>query len=198
MTIVPNVSKGNDKLGNIPSFSLPSIQTCPYSTSICRRLCYAAKLERIYPNVKKAYSHNLAASSDPLFVQNMIKAIGKSKVFRIHVSGDFYSVDYIQAWDVIISECPNTMFYAYTRSWQGMDLLPALESLKENKNLVILASVDAETGFDVPQGWRMATMGEQPVKTVSCPQQTKKALSCEACKLCFNPKTSANIEFAIH
>ena len=41
-----------------------------------------------------------------------------SKVFRIHIGGDFYDRTYLGYWMEIIRNQPKTRFYTYTRSWQ--------------------------------------------------------------------------------
>ena len=54
------LTQGNNKIGNnIWIFNLPSIKTCPGSSIICRRYCYAATIERIYPNTLNSYKINL-------------------------------------------------------------------------------------------------------------------------------------------
>ena len=52
-----SISKGNIKMGAIPSVSLPAIKTC--RSCGCASKCYAAKLERLRPSVRRAYQNNL-------------------------------------------------------------------------------------------------------------------------------------------
>lgn len=56
-------SDGNTKMGKIPSVSLPAIKTCIHCA--CNQKCYAAKLERLRPNVRAAYQHMLRKDLSP-------------------------------------------------------------------------------------------------------------------------------------
>ena len=38
------------------------------------------------------------------------------RIIRLHVGGDFFSQDYFDAWVRVAQECPDTLFYGYTKS----------------------------------------------------------------------------------
>jgi hypothetical protein len=50
-------------------------------------------------------------------------AIGKTAIVRIHVSGDFFSADYLGAWIDVAAARPGVLFYAYTKSLRHWILL---------------------------------------------------------------------------
>lgn len=83
------ISPGNAKLGNIPSVSLPAGQTCR-SDCECGKKCYAKKLERLRPAVRKAYQHNyeLLQNNPDIYWREIEAQIMMSRFFRFHVSGD--------------------------------------------------------------------------------------------------------------
>ena len=204
MSIV--LSKKNSKVGNVVSFSISANDTCPGKTPWCEKKCYAKKLERIYPTVKKSYATNLVEANKRTFSLNMINALKKipknTATIRIHVSGDFYSVKYINQWIKVINEYPNLQFYAYTKSWRVPSLLKALDKLHKLPNLVLIASTDIDT-FNkqeiVPVGWREAYSGSiKPEKFVTCLVQAGKSDTCESCKVCFKPTLKSNIYFVPH
>lgn len=89
------ISQGNSKLGNIPSVSLPAGETCR-SDCECGTKCYAKKLERLRPAVRKAYRHNLdLLNYDPNTYWREVEAsIMMSRFFRFHVSGDMPDEEY--------------------------------------------------------------------------------------------------------
>ena len=89
------VSKGNSKLGAIPSVSLPSIKTCRQCA--CQEKCYAQKLERLRPAVRNAYQHNLEVlSKEPETYWREVEAsVMMSRFFRFHVSGDIPTAEYL-------------------------------------------------------------------------------------------------------
>jgi hypothetical protein len=57
-------------------------------------------------------------------------------IYRIHVAGDFFSKDYLEAWINVANQFPNQIFYAYTKS---IPFWIALMS-KIPKNFILTAS----------------------------------------------------------
>lgn len=82
------VSRGNSKMGNINSVSLPAIKTCRQCE--CNSKCYAKRLERLRPSVRNAYQSNLdLLNSNPdTYWREVEASIMTSRFFRFHVSGD--------------------------------------------------------------------------------------------------------------
>jgi hypothetical protein len=74
----------------------------------------------------------------------MIESINRSKtkIVRIHASGDFDNVTYIKRWQRIVRDCPETVFYFYTRSWVISELLPHLKKLAQQPNVYGWLSCD--------------------------------------------------------
>jgi hypothetical protein len=79
---------------------------------------------------------------------------------RVHVSGDFYSADYVRAWVAVATACPATRFYAYTRSWRVPHIVPALAELARLRNVRLWYSCDRDTGIPdrVPRRVKLAWM----------------------------------------
>lgn len=201
------ISPNNTKLGKIPSFSLPAIDSCPGATTWCKSKCYADKVARIYKNAAKSYETNMIATSNISFVSLMNTELAKLtakgvKVFRMHVAGDFYDVKYIYKWANIIKANPSIMFYGYTRSWSIPNMLPHLELLRGLQNVILFASTDTTTVGKVPSGWREAYAADNPLtnkpKMIACLEQAGKVTSCDQCKICFNTKSTVNIYFKTH
>lgn len=90
------ISKGNRKMGEIKSISLPPIVTCAEGCT-CAKKCYANKLCRIYKNVKKSYDNNLEVlkNNPDKYWEQVDDAISVSRFFRFHVSGDIPTYDYL-------------------------------------------------------------------------------------------------------
>jgi hypothetical protein len=94
--------------------------------------CFAARDEAQYPDVYNQRDYNtqlmrkvLSTEGIQGFVDTMKatfeikeykKKIFQSKVFRIHVGGDFESQQYFDAWCEFVKEYPQLTFYAYTKS----------------------------------------------------------------------------------
>lgn len=143
------LSKPNIKVGkNVRGFSIPADVTCPGATELCRQHCYA-KHRRFANNiVSSANEKRLSRAESREFAREMIETINRLRrrsLVRIHVSGDFYSAAYVRKWIAIIKACPETRFWAYTRSWRLPRLRKALRELAELPNMSLWWSTDRET-----------------------------------------------------
>ena len=135
-----SISKGNTKMGSIPSVSLPPIITCKNCSS-CSKDCYAAKLCRIYKSVKAAYDRNyeiLKADRNAYFTQ--VKAAAMvNRYFRFHVSGDIIDQDYLDRMVKVARECKGTTFLAFTKNYEDVNAYFAKH--KQPKNLKLIFSL---------------------------------------------------------
>lgn len=82
--------------------------------------CFSASQESLYPSVRKARWHNFEELKGKS-LEEMRDAIlaslpKKISTVRIHVSGDFFSQNYFDAWLWAAMERPGILFYAYTKS----------------------------------------------------------------------------------
>ncbi len=141
------------------AFSLPAGVSCPGMTSVCGSICYASKLERLYPSFRNLVTSNYDALSQSDFA-GMVRLLdpmiteferecdkrGAEKKFRIHADGDMFSTTYAQAWAYVIRKHPDTQFWAYTRSFTPvLNVVPWLAGIS---NLSLLLSVDAANQAD--------------------------------------------------
>jgi len=87
--------------------------------------CFSASQEAQYTNVYNARKHNYD-SLRKLSVNDMIYHLDNdlpknAGIVRIHVAGDFFNSDYMQAWYNVAVMNPSILFYGYTKSiryWQ--------------------------------------------------------------------------------
>lgn len=128
------------------TFGLPAGKafSCPNATSICERVCYAGKLEKIYKGTRDVLMRNWAilqecnddigAITDLLaemiteFRQDCDKHKAEYK-FRIHWDGDFYSPAYTAAWREVILANPDITFWVYTRVPSAVGILNGIDNL---------------------------------------------------------------------
>lgn len=113
-----SISKGNSKMGAIPSVSLPPIITCPKNAP-CAKKCYAMKLCRLYPTVRKAYENNLdILRTDPNeYWQQVDNAVKMARYFRFHVSGDIPSAEYLDKMVQLANNNPHCEMLAFTKQY---------------------------------------------------------------------------------
>lgn len=159
------IQKGNSKLGrSVWAFSLPAVLTCPGSTDLCRSKCYALKGFYAMPSVKVSLRRSHRRSLRPTFADRMVAAVGtrKAKRLRVHASGDFYSAAYVRKWVEIVRRCPDTVFWAYTRSWRTPAVARALRRLAALPNFRLWYSADRDTGLPevTPPGVRVCYLAD--------------------------------------
>jgi len=151
---VTNLVTKNGKQSSIANtFGLPAgkAYSCPGATSVCESVCYAGRLEKVYPAVKKNLLHNwelLRNADEPTMVdliENMIAEFVKDcekknakLLFRIHWDGDFFSDTYTRAWQYVILNNTSIQFWVYTR------VQSAALMLKGISNLSLYYSTDSE------------------------------------------------------
>jgi hypothetical protein len=185
----------------MPNFSIPAGSTCPGKSNFCQG-CYAQKGFFQMPRLKSTYAQNREVTQGDTFIDTMIghiqQATRKVKVFRIHVSGDFYSATYTRKWIAIVQALPDVQFYAYTRSWRVASIRPTLEELHALPNIQLFASMDVTIIEPAPEARRVATIEpEGRDRGMKCLEQVGKAADCQACGYCFR-KTRGNVVFQIH
>jgi hypothetical protein len=157
--MIVSISKGNRKMGTIPSVSLPPITTCPAGVP-CAKKCYAAKLCRIYPTVKNAYQNNLDILNDDWceYWRQVRAAVKTTKYFRFHVAGDIPNAGYFKEMVITACQNPGTEILAFTKQYSivnnYIDIVGGIP-----KNLHIIFS---EWGDD----WKVPNPHRLPTSTV--------------------------------
>jgi len=212
---VTNAVSPNGKTSTIANtFGLPAgkAYSCPGATSVCETVCYAGKLEKVFPTVKKNLLHNweLLRNADyetmVLLLDEMIRDFKKDSLkrnapllFRIHWDGDFFNDTYSYAWKQVIMDHADIQFWVYTR------VKSAALMLKEITNLSLYYSTDSENkaigiGLKTDHGISLAYLatnfeaGQADMKSLTgkpgakCPEN-KKAIPLisqkgSACSVC--------------
>ena len=103
--------------------------------------CFSASQEVQYTNVYNSRKHNFDLLRK-LSCGEMVDMINQSLptnagIVRIHVAGDFFSQQYMEAWYTVALLNPKILFYAYTKSlrfWLAINEFPILH------NFVLTAS----------------------------------------------------------
>ena len=188
------LKNNNKKLGKpIYDFNIPPIDSCPNSIE-CQDTCYAVNTYKRYPTAKKSWDDNfkLCVSNDGLsrfkgLVNKQIKKDG-IQVIRIHSSGDFYNIDYLNAWVDICNTNTNTIFFTYTKAFEGMEGLP--------NNLNIISSFikhDNKSYLNYGKYEDISKLRGK-IKGIICPPSRGKDLTCFECKYCFTKKKVLFVE----
>ena len=197
---VTNAVTPNGKQASIANtFGLPAgkAYSCPGATSVCETVCYAGKLEKIFPSVKVNLLHNweLLKNADyetMVFLLNeMIMDFKKDcikkdapRLFRIHWDGDFFNDTYVYAWKQVIMNHSTIQFWVYTRVKSAALMLNGIANLSlyystdsENKETGIELKTDhgislayLAKNFELGQADMKALTGKPGAK---CPENKK-------------------------
>ncbi len=113
------------------------IKTCP-NAGVCAALCYARTGTYRFSNVLRKHTANLerVLNDRDGWIADMVCEVNtyhRGRWVRIHDAGDFFSADYLAAWCEITTQCPDTMFYAYTKE---VTMTRDRESIPENLLIV--------------------------------------------------------------
>ena len=146
------------KLGlRLKTFTLPAGHTCPAAKDCFSRAdrvtgkvtdgpdtifrCFMASAEARSPSLRKLVWHNLGLIKDALVdgVDACADLIceslpSKFDIMRVHVGGDYFSKNYLQAWIEVAKRNPDKVFYSYSKS------LHLFKQFGLPENLVLTAS----------------------------------------------------------
>ena len=163
------------------TFGLPAgkAYSCPGATSVCETVCYAGKLEKIFPTVKVNLLQNWELLKDADY-ETMVSLLNEMIIdfkkdcakkeapllFRIHWDGDFFNDTYTRAWQYVIINRPDVQFWVYTR------VKSAALILKNIPNLSLYYSTDDDNApigaeLKTTHGIKLAYLGKTFVATES-------------------------------
>ncbi len=209
------ISKGNKKTGGIDNFNLPPIKSCLNHKTCAtftdkagkKHKCYAVQPYTQYKQTRRAWDENfsLAQTDLPELEKQLLKYFKgyNGKLFRIHVSGDFFSTEYLDMWIRVIKANPDVKFLAYTKVYGFFNN----KELPGNFTVLLsfMPSIPTEqvVSFAKKIGLPVAhATDKRPDNFITCPEQTTdRKVNCAQCKLCWNVnelKRPMNIHFLPH
>ena len=193
------VTKNGKQAAIANTFGLPAGKnySCPGATSICESVCYAGKLEKVFPSVKVNLLHNWEllrnADHDTMctLLNQMISEFKEDCVkkdapmlFRIHWDGDFFSDDYAFAWKHTILNHPDVQFWVYTRVKSAALMLKDMDNLSlyystDDENLPIAKELKQDNGIKLAYLGKTFALTENTMKELTgkpgakCPENNK-------------------------
>jgi hypothetical protein len=198
---VTNAVSPNGKTPTIANtFGLPSgkAYSCPGATSVCEKICYAGKLEKVYKGVKNILLTNWEQLKDAnqqqmeALLYQMIDEFDKDcdkknaqKLFRIHWDGDFFNDTYTMAWKNVIKAWPSIQFWVYTRSDFAVPILTGIDNLAlyfstDDDNWQLASELKRDNGVKLAYLANNFAMGKERMlqivnkAAVPCPENNKK------------------------
>jgi hypothetical protein len=197
---VTNAVSPNGKTATIANtFGLPSgkAYSCPGETSVCASVCYAGKLEKLFPTVKKNLLHNweLLKDADEETMVSLLSAMidefiidcnkkSAPKLFRIHWDGDFFNDTYTNAWKTVITNYPEIQFWVYTRVKSAALILNGIDNLSlyystDSENVKVGVDLKINNGIKLAYLAKNFAIGQADMKEMigkvgaKCPENKK-------------------------
>jgi hypothetical protein len=183
------VKKGPFRGMPIHSLTLEERQTCWEG---CQNLdrCYGNNMHLAQrhapgPELLKALEADLAVLS---------KKYPKGYVVRLHILGDFYSVDYVAFWQRMVERHPGMHVFGYTHWRHASDIGAALSDFgtRNGARVSLFRSDPTEAGdplkgavtVDYVPGVTHASLAAPG--TVTCPFEDGRVKDCAHCGLCMS------------
>lgn len=135
------ISQENQKLGSIPSVSLPAITTCRKDAP-CYKKCYAARMEKLRKTVRISYERNwdILQHHPEIYFGTVEMTMEMSRFFRWHVSGDIPNKEYLKEMITLARKNPHCISLCMTKQYE------------------IVNEVVSE-GIEIPENLRIAFSG---------------------------------------
>lgn len=197
-----SISKGNMKMGGIPSVSLPAGITCRGDCE-CTSICYALKIERIRPSVRKAYGANLAIlrNAPEIYWREVEQAIKMARFFRFHVSGDIPDVAYFCNMVEVARRNPHCEILCFTKRYEIVNRVMA-SGVTLPSNLHVLFSAWRGLRMENPFNLPTAHVSYRDGTTTAGPQAQECGGNCTGCALtnggCWGLKRGQEVVFHEH
>jgi hypothetical protein len=187
------ILKGDWRGFPIYALTLEERATCPKS---CKhwRSCYGNHMHRAH-----RMQHGMALERR-LEIEVARHAVDHPRGFavRLHVLGDFYSVEYVDLWRRMLEQHPALHVWGYTARHDVNDpIAAALVVLAQDQpERFAVRFSNAPTPFAVPTTISVEHPFQVPDDTTLCPQETDRTESCSTCALCWQSRE--RIAFMTH
>lgn len=186
------ITKGPTSGFPIFTLTLEERKTCP----VCAhwRSCYGNNM-----HLAKRVRHGAAFEERIAAELSILQSrFPRGFAIRLHVLGDFYSVEYVRLWESFLARFPAMFVFGFTARWRPEDPIA--------RELIGLVMREWDTGrfrvrfSDAPVD-ECSTVSiehprQKPADAIICPAQTGKTESCGTCGLCWH--TRRRIAFLTH
>lgn len=172
------VAKGHWRGFPIFTLTLEERKTCPTSCAEWRT-CYGNSMNwarRIRHG--RAFEHRLWQELTAKQVEHP-----RGFVVRLHVLGDFYSLDYALIWSRALAEFPALRVFGYTAHGPETEIGALINALRVAYRGRFAYRF---SGLDAAEGGSVVIERDTPTDHVVCPAQTGGTDCCATCALCWH------------
>ncbi|MBO6755782.1 MAG: hypothetical protein JJ902_05615 [Roseibium sp.] len=188
------VTKGRWKGFPIYTLTLEERKTCPRDCALWRA-CYGNNMHQA-----QRWRHGPDLE---LFLELELRDLAEKHpggfVVRLHVLGDFYSVNYVRRWHLMLEMLPQLHVFGFTARIDPED--PITKEIAAVRRAFPDRWYVRFSGTDLDEMQTLASevvdMPDQAHRTsIVCPEQTGKTAACATCGLCWH--STKNIAFLRH
>jgi len=199
---LPQVKKGRFKGYVIYTLTLEERATCP-------RECF--HWDDCYGN-NTPFAHRIQHGPE---LENKLRVeidklcdTYKGVIVRLHVLGDFYSVDYVKLWDELLMTYDNLAVWGYTahkptsaigKEIANLRKLYSVYEVVDSPRFNVRFSDAGDTSFSALSSDKQRdtiTIKDYEKRATVCPEQTGRVANCASCCLCW--QSSEPIIFLTH
>jgi hypothetical protein len=177
------ILKGEWKDYPVYTLTLEERSTCPPSCHHWRS-CFGNKMHLAHrmehgPGLEARLTLEIAA---------LAKSHPAGFAVRLHVLGDFYSVEYVELWGQLLERHPQLNVWGYSARWGKDDpIAAALLALQHDRFRMRFS--DAPDGLAAPKTISIQHPLQKPNDaTTICPEQLGQTESCSSCALCWHSR----------
>ncbi len=107
---------------------------------------------------------------------------------RLHILGDFYSVEYVDLWRRLVNRHHNMLVFGFTARWEPWDPIAAalLHLVDEKWHRFAIRFSNAPV--DECSTVSIEHPIQKPKDAIICPAQVGKTDSCGSCALCWQSR----------
>lgn len=185
------IVKGRWKGFPIYTVTLEERATCPIECAQWRQ-CYGNNMPRARRHIHgEALEAKLEAE---LFAKAKLHPQGFA--VRLHILGDFYSVQYVERWQAWLKDIPQLHVFGFTARDPRSPIGGAIAALLRWSDENGLRCWIRFSGTDAGSLGAMVIDRPEDSRSVICPAQTDKTDCCATCGLCWS--MDRTIEFLRH
>lgn len=165
--------------------------TCPSECQLWRG-CYGNNMHRAHRFMGGAQLEERLHTE----VGRLAKAYPAGFVVRLHILGDFYSVDYVAFWARMLATYKPLHVYGYTARWRRDDPIALALIHLAMGQWERFAMRFSNAPVDTCSTITIEHAGQKPDDAIICPVQLGQTESCSTCGLCWG--TNKRIAFIRH
>jgi hypothetical protein len=170
------------------SLSLEERKTCP-SSCLHWRSCYGNNMP-----LAKRIDHTGRRFLELL--ESEIKALMRKPwpgvLIRLHMLGDFYSLEYVDFWRRMLEQYPRLAIYGYTAHTPASDIGRHITTIIGERAMIRFSNGNLPDMSTVS----IKDRSDRPANAFVCPEQTEQTACCATCGLCWT--TRKNVAFLEH